>query len=278
MEFDYDKVFKILVDFSPIDWALLTGLSTVFNAGGMETDLPERNRYLDRLIRISNNQGELAVHLEFQAGKSGNRIPLRLLDYSIGVTEKHRLPVHRCVVLLHKPADSPFLTGAYKKHSGGVLPYLTFRYRVIRLWQIPISSLLQPGSSLAVAGVLSDYGHFTAAEVAIRVAACIDAIADIDTRTILYTSAYNLAGLRFNSDKADIMFGRKLSMLEKYSSTIKATLRRGEARLLLTSAEQIFGAPPQEVLDKVRTAKSKQLVEWAVRMRTAQSWNELIAE
>jgi hypothetical protein len=278
VESDYDKAFKILVDLSPIDWALLTGLRTVSSAVGMETDLPERNRYLDRLIRVSNNHAELAVHLEFQAGKSGNRVPLRLLDYSIGVTAKHRLPVHSCVVLLHKPADSPLLTGAYKQRSCGVLPYLTFRYQVIRLWQIPISTLLQPGSSLAVAGVLADYESFTAEEVGLRVAACIDSISDIDTRTVLYMNAYNLAGLRFNDGKADIMFGRNISMLEKYSSTIKATLRRGEARLLLTSAEQIFGAPSQEILDKVRSAKSKKLVEWNVRIRTAQSWTDLIAD
>ena len=55
-------------------------------------------------------------------------------------------------------------------------------------------------------------------------------------------------------------------------------MRRGEAQLLLTSAEQIFGAPSQEVLDKVRSAKSKQLVAWNIRMRTAQSWTELIAD
>ena len=74
------------------------------------------------------------------------------------------------------------------------------------------------------------------------------------------------------------MFGRNLSMLEKYSSTIKATLRRGEARLLLTSAEQIFGAPPQDVVDKVKQAKSKKLVEWNLRIRTAQSWTELVTD
>jgi hypothetical protein len=74
------------------------------------------------------------------------------------------------------------------------------------------------------------------------------------------------------------MFGREISVLEKYSSTVQATLRRGEARLLLTSAEQIFGAPSQEILDKVRNAKSKKLVEWTVRIRTAQSWAELVTD
>ena len=67
-------------------------------------------------------------------------------------------------------------------------------------------------------------------------------------------------------------------MLEKYSSTVQATIHRGEARMLLTSAEQIFGAPSQEILDKVRNAKSKKLVEWTVRIRTAQSWTELVTD
>jgi hypothetical protein len=95
---------------------------------------------------------------------------------------------------------------------------------------------------------------------------------------MLFTIAYNLAGLRFNDTQADIMFGKEISVLEKYSSTVQATLRRGEARLLLTSAEQIFGAPSQEILDKVRKAKSKKLVEWNVRIRTAQSWAELVTD
>ena len=275
MKADYDQAFKILVDLNPKDWALLAGVN---NAAGMETELPERNRYLDRLIRVSDDQGDIAVHLEFQAGKSGNRVPIRLIDYSIGVTEKYRLPVHSCVVLLRRPADSPVLTGAYKQRSRGVMPYLTFRYRVVRLWQVPVNTLLLPGSSVAVAGVLSDYGTLTADEIALRIATCINVISDIDTRAMLFTIAYNLAGLRFNDSQADIMFGREISVLEKYSSTVQATLRRGEARLLLTSAEQLFGAPSQEILDKVRNAKSKKLGEWTVRIRTAQSWAELVTD
>jgi hypothetical protein len=275
---DYDQAFKILVDLNPNDWALLAGLTVVNNAAGMETELAERNRHLDRLIRVSDDQGDIAIHLEFQAGKSGNRVPIRLIDYSIGVTEKYRLPVHSCVVLLRRPADSPVLTGAYKQRSRGVMPYLTFRYRVVRLWQVPVKTLLLPGSSVTVAGVLSDYGTLTADEIAERIAACINLISDIDTRAMLFTIAYNLAGLRFNDSQADIMFGREISVLEKYSSTVQATLRRGEARLLLTSAEQLFGAPSQEILDKVRNAKSKKLVEWNVRIRTAQSWAELVTD
>jgi hypothetical protein len=274
---NYDKAFKLLVDLSPLDWALFTGLDKVGKADGMETELPERNRYVDRLIRVSDDHVELAVHLEFQAGKSGNRVPLRLLDYSIGVTQRYRLPVHSCVVLLCKPADSPVLTGEFMYGLPNMLPYLTFRYRVIRLWKVPLATFLNPGSSLAAAGVLSDFGNLPAKEVGTLVTACIESIQDADTRHLVLTIAYNLAGLRFNDGKADIMFERNLEVLER-SSTIQAAIRRGEARLLLTSAEQVFGAPSQDILDKVRNAKSKKLVEWNLRIGKAQSWAELVTD
>ena len=87
----------------------------------------------------------------------------------------------------------------------------------------------------------------------------------------------SLSGMRFNDGKADIIFGRNLEMLER-SSVIQAAIRRGEARLLLETAGELFGAPSQDVVDKVKQAKSKKLVEWAVRLRTAQSWTELIAD
>jgi hypothetical protein len=277
VETDYDKAFKILIDFSPADWAIFSGLSGIDYAEGMETDIPARNKYVDRLIRITDQQGVFALHLEFQAGKSGNRVPVRLLDYSFGITERHRLPVHSCVVLLSKSADSPVLTGTYKQFTRGVLPYLMFSYRVHRLWMLPLETFLIPGSSLAAAGVLADYGGLTFEAVGARITDCVSQIADIDTREMVLSIAYSLAGMRFNDGRADIMFGRNLEMLER-SSVIQATLRRGEARLLLTSAEQIFGAPSQEILDKVRNAKSKKLVEWTVRMRTAQSWAELVTD
>ena len=73
------------------------------------------------------------------------------------------------------------------------------------------------------------------------------------------------------------MFGRNLEMLER-SSVIQAAIRRGEARLLLETAGELFGAPSQDVVDKVKQAKSKKLIEWAVRLRTAQSWAELVTD
>ena len=78
------------------------------------------------------------------------------------------------------------------------------------------------------------------------------------------------------------MFGRNVSVLEKYSVTMQYFIREGETRgqrnLLLASAGQIFGAPPQQVVDKVNEATSEMLLQWNTKLRTAQSWTELIAD
>jgi hypothetical protein len=67
-------------------------------------------------------------------------------------------------------------------------------------------------------------------------------------------------------------------VLEKYSVTLQGVIRRAEARLLLSSAGQIFGVPPQDVIDKVNAATSEKLLIWSTRLRAAQSWSELIAD
>jgi hypothetical protein len=67
-------------------------------------------------------------------------------------------------------------------------------------------------------------------------------------------------------------------VLEKYSTTVQYFIRRGEARLLLESAKQIFGSPTPQIIEKVDEATSEKLVAWNMRLRTAQSWNELITD
>ena len=71
-------------------------------------------------------------------------------------------------------------------------------------------------------------------------------------------------------------------MLEKYSVTLQYFIREGEARgqrnLLLASAGQVFGTPTQQIIEKVNEATSEKLLTWMIRLRTAQSWTELIAD
>ena len=84
--------------------------------------------------------------------------------------------------------------------------------------------------------------------------------------------------MRFNRSQAETIIGRNVPVLEKYSVTLQGVIRRAEARLLLESAKQIFGMPPQQTVDKVNGATSEMLLHWNTKLRTAQSWTELIAD
>jgi hypothetical protein len=84
--------------------------------------------------------------------------------------------------------------------------------------------------------------------------------------------------MRFNRSQAESIFGRNVSVLEKYSVTLQYFIRRAEARLLLESAKQIFGTPTPQIIEKVDEATSEKLLAWTIRLRTAQSWNELITD
>ena len=141
---------------------------------------------------------------------------------------------------------------------------------------------LIPGSSLAVAGVLADFGERTLEEAGAEIRACIDAISDSAVREDLLYHFVVLAGMRFNRSQAESLFGGNVSMLEKYSVTLQYFIRegeeRGQRRLLLESAGQIFGKPSESIVEKVNEATSEKLVAWNTRLRTAQSWNDLITD
>ena len=141
-----------------------------------------------------------------------------------------------------------------------------------------MQTFLIPGSSLAVAGVLSDFGALSLEEAGLQIRGCIDAIDDLDKHETLLEHAIGLAGLRFNDEQAESMFGRKISVLEKYSVTLQGVIRRAEARLLLEFAKQIFGTPTPQIIEKVDEATSETLLTWSMRLRMAQSWSELITD
>jgi len=274
----YDATFKILVDHSPEDWARFLFDESVESAFTVDSSLHETSEVVDRLIRVSHADIEFIVHVEFHAGHSGNMIPNRLLNYNGAVTRRYSLTTMSCVVILRREADSPEIGDLLVRSVPRFGDVHRFRYRPIRIWKEPLPIFLIPGSSLAVAGVLSDFGSLSLEEVGVEIRRCIDALSDLRERDKLLEHAISLAGLRFNDEQAESMFGRKISVLEKYSVTLQGVIRRAEARLLLATGEPFFGEPPRHILEKVNDANSEKLLSWSRRLRTAQSWTELITD
>ena len=278
MENSYDATFKVLVDHSPGDWARYLFAGEVAFAAPVDTSLHETKEVVDRLLRVEHSGCEFILHVEFHAGHSGNAIPSRLFHYNAAVMKRYSMTTISCVLILRKEADSPSISGGFVRSIEPFGDIHSFRYHPIRLWKEPLGRFLIPGSSLAVAGVLSDFGERTLEEAGAEILRCIEACGNPDVSERLFNHAIALAGMRFNRSQAETIFGRKLSVLEKYSTTVQYFIRRGEARLLLESAKQIFGSPTPQIIEKVDEATSEKLVAWTIRLRTAQSWTDLIAE
>jgi len=274
----YDATFKVLVDHSPGDWAEFVFGSTIGLASPVDTSLHATKEVVDRLLRVERLGCEFIIHIEFHAGHSGNAIPNRLFHYNTAVMKRYALTTLSCVLILRKEADSPAVSAAVVHSLPAFGDVHRFNYRPIRIWQEPLERFLIPGSSLAVAGVLADFGERTLVEAGTEIRKCIDAVSDPDQREDLLYHFVVLAGMRFNRSQAESIFGGNVSMLEKYSVTLQYFIRRAEARLLLASAGQIFGTPPPQIIEKVDEATSEKLLAWTIRLRTAQSWNELITD
>ena len=278
MQNSYDATFKVLVDHSPEDWAEFVFGSTIGLASPVDTSLHATKEVVDRLLRVESLGCEFIIHIEFHAGHSGNAIPNRLFHYNTAVMKRYSLTTLSSVLILRKEADSPAISGGFVRSIEPFGDIHSFRYHPICLWKEPLDRFLIPGSSLAVAGVLSDFGALSLEEAGVEIRTCIDALSDLDERERLLEHAISLAGLRFNDEQAESMFGRKISVLEKYSVTLQGVIRRAEARLLLASAGQIFGTPPPQIIEKVDEATSEKLLAWTIRLRTAQSWSDLITD
>jgi hypothetical protein len=274
----YDATFKVLVDHSPEDWAEFVFGSTIGLASPVDTSLHATKEIVDRLLRVERLGCEFIIHIEFHAGHSGNAIPNRLFHYNTAVMKRYALTTLSCVLILRREADSPAVSAAVVHSLPAFGDVHRFNYRPIRIWQEPLERFLIPGSSLAVAGVLADFGERSLEDAGAEILRCIDLESRSEDRENLINHAVALAGMRFNRSQAETLFGRKLTVLEKYSTTVQYFIRRGEARLLLESAKQIFGTPEPQIIEKVDEATSEKLLAWNKRLRTAQSWSELITD
>ena len=278
MQTSYDATFKVLVDHSPGDWARFLFGEALDLATTVDTSLHETSEVVDRLIRVSHGGSDFIIHAEFHAGHSGNMIPNRLFHYNAAIMKRYALTTMSCVLILRREADSPKIGESVVRVVPRFGAVHKFRYRPIRIWREPLQTFLIPGSSLAVAGVLSDFGALSLEEAGVEIRRCIDEVSDPGRREDMLYHLVVLAGMRFNRSQAESIFGRNVSVLEKYSVTLQYFIRRAEARLLLATAETVFGDPPQHILEKVNEANSEKLLDWSRRLRTAQSWSELITD
>jgi len=129
--------------------------AAVRQAQPLNVELPARQKWSDTLFRVSltwplptAEPTDVLLHVEFQGPRSRRPMPWRMVDYLGRIAEREldlqtlaQLPLCSTVLYIGEGAGRHD-TGEYRIGclDGGLT--LAWRYRVIRLWQMPAEELL----------------------------------------------------------------------------------------------------------------------------------------
>jgi hypothetical protein len=138
----FDVTTKYLVETRPGDWLAYLGISHA-QADVIDADLAAVSAEADKVLRV-NVPTPWLVHLEFQSSYD-DTLPERTLQYSVLLRRRHGLAVQSVIVLLRPEADGSDLTGTLRHLLPDGTVYLEFGYRMMRVWQASVETVLSGG-------------------------------------------------------------------------------------------------------------------------------------
>jgi hypothetical protein len=280
-----DDTLKHLTELSPADWVVRGGWPPA-PVTLIDADIATISGATDKIIRVAGAPDWLLA-VDYQAGHDAVAKLPDLLLYNSALFKRHRLLVRSLLVLLHRGADSPQLTGVYERGFPGEPFDVALRYHVVRVWQVPPAQLLVGGLGLVPLAPLGDVRPEELPAVVAQMQKRIEREATASEAKELWSATYMLMGLRYESALIKTLIQGVTSMEE--SVTYQEVIRKGKAEgiaegkveearhMLLLQGRSRFGEPPSEAvaaLDAV--ADVGQLEELGVRLLSASNWHDLL--
>jgi predicted transposase YdaD len=241
----------------------------------------------DKVFRIDEPEPWL-LHLELQVSYDA-ALPGRMLLYSVLLSHRHSLPVRSVAILLRPKSDGPAMSGSIRHSIPSSEPYLEFRYETLRLWQLPVDSIMAAGVGALPLAPL-------AAGAAVRLEDVIDRMdhrirADVQSAEVadLWAATYVLLGLSYSREVGEAVRRRVRTMEESvtYQEILSKGERKGEAkgiiegarRILLTFGAKRLGPPSPEALDVIGAIRDfDRLERLTERVPDASGWDDLLHE
>jgi hypothetical protein len=272
----FDATLKELIEVDASAWLAFAGLAHCQSFTFVDADLSTVSAAADKVLRVEEAAGPSLLNLELEARHAADA-PGRLHLYSTLLQHRHGLPVRSVLLLLRREANASAVTGTLVQHlPGDPVPYDVFRYRVIRLWDVPVADLLKGGLGTLPLAPLTDEAVVDLTAVVGQVEQRFRSEASAAEADKLRAATFVLLGLRYEPAVIEKLFQGVTSMEE--SSTYQWLISRGEKRALLLQGRKKFGQPDEAVqatLDKLTDrAVLDQLCE---RILDVASWQELLA-
>src|SRR5438874_1965744 len=135
----YDVGIKVLFDPHLPDWLTLVPRKPSGKVRIIDSDLATVTADADKVLLVEDPHPWI-LHVELQAGYD-RWLAERIAWYNALLSYKHKCPVHSLLVLLHRKADMPSLTGELIEQIADEVPHRIFRYQVVRAWQLDAEKL-----------------------------------------------------------------------------------------------------------------------------------------
>jgi len=274
----YDAATRRLIESDPAGWLRWVGLPVDGPVRPLESNLSTVLTEVDKALRVEGPSPWLA-HLEIQTGRDPE-LPSRMLQYHALLRHRDKVPVESTVVLLRREADGPELSRPYDLYGVTGQLTLTFRFRVVRVWERPVEELLS--GSLGILPL--------APIAAVPLAQVPDVIRELDRRyrrdaspeiaRELWAATQVILGLRYDRGTAEQLLRGIRGMRE--SSTYQAILEEGriaQARqYVIDLGTEKFGPPDAATIALLARVENLDTLHQLLRivLRTS-TWQELLA-
>jgi hypothetical protein len=246
----------------------------------VDADVSTVTAAADKVLLVRADEGDRIQHFDFQSGPDAS-VPRRTFGYSALLEGRHGLPVDSIVVLLRPDANLRDINGSYERSlPGDALPYLQFRCRVIRVWELPVETVLKAGLSVLPLAPISAVGQNELPGVIERMKQRLETEADSPNAAQLWTATKVLLGGRYQAAFVEQLLQGVRGMKE--STTYQAIVEEGEFKGVRDGirlvGEQKFNTPqPPHVratLDGI--SDLQQLKQLLKRVLDVGSWDELM--
>jgi len=276
---EMDSLLKRLVSTCILDFASWLLGTAVQTARPLQSELPGTTVAVDQVFQVTLANGRgLLLHLEFQGRRSHEPMQWRMLEYMPRLARLHRLDLESVVIYVGRGAGADD-TGIYQVNGFDGTPVLAWRYRVIRLWQMPAEELMA-ARQVAPLALLGQTQMAQPEVILPAVVTRIRSVADDALRGHILSALLALLPDEEMVSMVERLLEEDEWLLElPFQQRILAEGRRqGEAEVLLRQLRSRFGVLPEDVTARLNTADAETLLRWSERVLSASTLDAVFAE
>lgn len=289
----FDATLKAMLEASPDDWPVLAGYPRA-ETRVIDADVSTFTAAADKVLRVRGSP-DWIMHVEFQAGPDAF-LPRRTHLYNTILEYRHDLMVRSVIVLLRPEARLANLTGTYERQFAGEAAHVTFRYRVISVWELPLGPLLAGGPGTLPLAPISAVSEAELPGILDQMKDRMRATQLPVDSDELWTATYILMGLRYPEDLMRQLLRKVMGMKESvtYQAIVAEGVAKGLAQGLTQGREQgaveglqktvrrlgqeLFGPPDESTKAALKAIDDlEELERLSLRLLKVDSWQALLA-